>query len=130
MRGFCLPGTARSLELKTPEGVSGSRLSRLGEGLARTLRAAAGREGGALAVLSILVFVHAFEASVCCSLRFVARPFGNAQNCIFEGRGLLGLLFSGPSNSSTLRATLFEKHYFQEASLFYSNVRAAVARRH
>lgn len=55
---------------------------------------------------------------------------GNAQNCILEGRGLLGLLYSGPSNSSTLRATLFEKHYFQEASLFCSNVRAAVARRH
>ena len=25
LRGFCLPGTARSLELNTPEGVSGSR---------------------------------------------------------------------------------------------------------
>ena len=42
--------------------------------------------------LSMVVFVHAFEASVCCSLRFIARPFGNAQNCILEGRGLLGLL--------------------------------------
>ena len=85
----------------------------LGEGIARTLRAAAGREGEAIAVLSMFVFVHVFETSVCCSPRFVARHFGNAQICILEGRGLLGPLYSGPSNSSTLRATLFEKLCFQ-----------------